>query len=262
MSWHPYERKSRLWTIYWDEQSTHNNNVSTVMQLFELTEPYCMTREEWGAVQLRLLVDLVPADFTINISQLWSRNGPTDAQLRFSHIHDNYKLPHLLSQDCYRNEQPRKREAFFWVMTQTKPNYDALENVLCHQAVDFENITWITRQPINPFPDQLFEFNKVALGWYNKEVSETELNQVVLEEAWGLFTTNMSHLCLRIPAYNLSQDDIWQVIERTATEYNLQIARSSNAEKPHRPALVKTLATAPAVMVVDGLSRLNRGFKK
>lgn len=258
MSWHPYERNSRLWTIYWGEQPTHN----TVMHLLEMTEPYCMTREEWSEVQLRLLVDLVPADFFINVSQLWSRNWPTDAQLRFSHIHDNYKLPHLLSQDCYRNEQPRKREGFFWVMTQTKPNYAALENVLCHQAVDFENITWITRQPIEPFPDQLFEFNKVALGWYNKEVSETELNQVILEEAWGLFTTNMSHLSLRVPDYSLTSEQIWQVIERTAVEYDLQISKIANAEKPQRPALIKTLAAAPVTMMADGLSKFNRGFKK
>ena len=262
MSYHPYRRNSRLWTIYWNEPAPAQTQATPEIALFELTEPYCLNRDEWREVQNWLLLNLTPPTCTLNISQLWGRNWPSDASFRFNRINDSHKLPNLLSSDCYQQTQPGKREGYYWVMAQTKPNREVLDDLLWYQGIDFENITWITKEPIAPFPTQLFEFNKVAMGWHNKDVSNAELNEVVKQECWGLSITTLGHLNLRVPTTSLSSSLVWQVIREAAANFDLEIESSGFDKRPRKPSLVRGLATAPANLVLDGLGKLNKGFKR
>lgn len=270
MSWHPYRRNSRLWTIYWDEHQaksvsatkSDNSALAAEMLLFELTEPYSLNRDEWRELQLWLFYNLTPANYTLNISQLWGRNWPRDASFRFNRINDTHKLPNLLTNDCYRNVQPGKREGFYWVMAETKPDREILNDLIWFQGVDFENITWITSKPIEPFPTQLFEFNKVALGYRSKEVTNAEFEEVIREECWASLVTDYGHIYLRIPTSSLNREQVWDFLNRAAVEFNLEIESTPFSQKPAKPSVIKGLADAPANLLMDGWQKLNRGFKR
>lgn len=245
MSWHPNEPNRRLWTIYWDERGeTEQSGPSDVLQ-FELTEPYALYRDEWRDLQIKVLTRLMPPDYFLNISQLWSRLWPKDNALLFSKLKDVHNVPLLLTGELDRVEQPGKRIPFYWVMTQLELDLKKLDDLVFFQNIDLENITWITETPIAPFPDQLFEYNKAAFAWNRNGLSTGDFDQIVRRECWGVSLTHLGHLYFLTTRQRRSPEEVFQVLQAEAEGYNLEVETTPYARRPHKPGFLKSLAALP-----------------
>ena len=264
MSWHPYDRKRRVWTIYWGERapvSTEPTDSSSSMVEFEMTEPYALHRDKWNNLQIDVIMRLVPPDYTLNISQLWTRLWPTDGALIFTKLHDVYKLPVVLSGQPDTAEQPGKRKDFFWVMAQTRPDPDRLNDIIHYQGVDLENMTWITEQPIEPWPSQLFEYNRAAFAWNRKLLKGSDFDKIVRRECWGILTTHLGSLDFMTTRERRQPDEIRVILQEEAAKYDLELEIIAFDQRPRKPSLVKSLASLPGNLVHDtwtGLKSRNR----
>ena len=153
-------------------------------------------------------------------------------------------------------------KAFIGYCLKSKPRREYLDDLIWYQSIDFENVTWITKEPITPFPGQLFEFNKVALGWRNKDVTTTELDDVIREEAWALSITSFGHLNVFVPVSSLNNEQVWNILRGLAADFNLDIESTSYDKRPKKPSFMQGCLTAPFSLVVDGLQKFTKGFKK
>ncbi len=259
MSWHPYDPKRPEWAIYWGERqlsnSTQQNDASTIVE-FELTQPYSMYRDTWRDLQMAVLIRLVPAGYTINVSQLWSRLWPQDGPLRFSKFNDMYKLPILISSDLDEQTQPGKRKDFFWVMTQFEANKERLEDIVFFQGLDLENITWITKKPIEPWPTQLFEYNRAAFAWNTRMLKSSDFDLLVQRECWAFSATHLGSLDFMTMRDRLRPEAIMEILQEEASQYNLEVQIKTFAERPPRPNFFKSLKALPGHFMRDGWSGL------
>ncbi len=260
MSWHPYERNRRLWTVYWGERPPPNTsaeaNVGQNMLEFELTEPYSLNRDVWRDLQLDFLSGVTPPGYTLNISQLWTRLWPQDGAVRFSKLHDIYNVPILLSSAIDTEEQPGKRQDFFWTMAQLGLDRARLEDLVFFQNVDLENITWITPTPLQPWPGQVFEHNKVAFAWNHRLLKTADLDVVVRQESWGLSVTYLGHLDFLTIRERRTPEEIMTVLQEGAERYDLELEVIPFARRPRKPNILKSLGALPGNLVKDGWAGL------
>lgn len=251
MSWHPYERDRRLWTIYWAERPGEPGVLE-----FELTEPYCLDRDDWRDLQLDFLTRVSPPHYFLNISQLWSRLWPADGVLLFSKMTELHKWPLLLSAQVDRDEQPGKRKDFFWVMAQLQNDRTHLNDLVYFQNIDLENITWITEEPIEPWPTQLFEHNKAAWAWNRKVLKTSDLDKLVRRECWGMSVTHLGHLDFLTTTQRRSSDDVFNLLHELAGKYNMEIESTTFDQRPRKPGLAKALGALPGNVIHDGWEQL------
>lgn len=263
MAWHPYHKGQRIWTIYWDERHPANpaeygGNLAGEWDVleFELTEPDPLDRDEWRNLQIWLLQQLTPPGYTLNISHLWGRNWPVDAPLRFNRVKDIHKLPVILSADANRKTQPGKRQDYYWTITQTLPEDENLKDIIFFHSIDLEDITWITEQPLTPFPDQMYLHNDAALAWNNKQLTTPELDDLLRREAWGLTMTRFGHLHLFLVRGRISNEAIWDILRKGAAENNLEIQSASFDKRPRKPSFLQGCLTAPLGLIALWWERL------
>jgi hypothetical protein len=269
MSWHAYDRHRRNWTIYWEERPPANpalypGHAEGEMDLieFELTEPYALNREEWNALQLKILLRLTPPDHTLNISQLWTRVWPVDGALRFNKLTDIYHLPVVLSAAADHDEQPGKREDYYWVLTQLAPDPERLADIVAFQNVDLENITWITKEPVAPWPSQLFLYNEPVLAWQSKLLSREDFDELVRRECWALLVTHLGHVYLRTTRGRRSPEAIFEILREEAANFDLEIESTTFDKRPQKPGLLKSLGALPGNVIQDGWEQLKTRNKR
>jgi hypothetical protein len=243
MSWHPYERKRRLWSVYWGVRSPANADGFTPRDVveFEMTDPYCLDRDKWRDLQLSVLARLTPPGYYVNISHQWSKLWPSDGALRFSKFHDVFKLPIVISADMDKAAQPGKRQPFYWVLTQFPVELAKLDDIVFYQNIDMENITWITEQPLDPFPGQLFEYNKAAYAWNKRLLMSEEFDQIVRKACWGVTVTHLGHLDFQTTRERLEPQAIMDILQEEAAAYELEVEFSTFSERPRKPGILKTL---------------------
>lgn len=245
MTWHPYERHRRLWTVYWGVRSPANATSFSSKDVveFEMTDPYALTRDFWRNLQLDFITEITPPDFYLYINQLWSRLWPSDGALRFTKLNDIYKVPVLLSGKLDRDVQPGKREPFYWVMTQLQLDRPRLEDVVWFQNIDFENVTWLTPEPIEPWPSQIFELNAAAYAKISHLLPAEDFDQVVRKECWGVLITHMGHLDFQTTRAHLEPEQIMEKIQKLAESYSLEVEFIPFSERPRKPNLLKSLTS-------------------
>ncbi|HEX2914227.1 MAG TPA: hypothetical protein VH186_25735 [Chloroflexia bacterium] len=257
MSWHPYDRKRKLWNVYYTERSNSDpQHAENKVLEFQLTEPYSLSRDDLRDLHIRFLQRITPPEYTLNISQLWTRLWPPDGALRFSKIYDIYKWPVLLSAQMDAQEQPGKREDYFWLLTQISEDFSQLDEVVFLQNIDFENVTWITQRPIEPWPDQLLEYNKAAFAWNRRYLANAEFDQIVARECWGVTVTHMSHLFFLTTAGRCSTAEIFAILQDLAAFYELDLEIAPYDQRPSKPGVLKTLVELPGTMLHDGWDQL------
>ncbi len=267
MSWHPYDRHRRVWTVYWGERAPVGSpsdsaaGADDVIE-FELTEPYALDRDDWRDLQLKFLLRVSPPDHTLNISQLWSRLRPQDGALRFNKFNDLYKVPVFLTAQADRDEQPGKRKDYFWVMAQFQPNMELLDEIIYFQNIDLENITWITSQPLTPWPSQLFLYNEAAMAWNGKLLQTVDMDKLVRQECWGLSITHLGHLDFMTTRERCSPDEIFQILREEAAGFDLEIESTTFAKRPNKPNFIKSLGALPGNVVYDGWDQLKNRNKR
>ncbi len=273
MSWHPYNKKQRSWTIYWDERAPLNPEGAAsdgsaapapspddVLE-FELTDPIGLDRDDWRDLQIWLLEQLTPAGYTLNVSHLWGRNWPLDPPFRFGRLTDLHKMPTVLSGEGNRKTQPPKRQDYYWVLVQTVPDKEKLKDVIFFHSIDLEDITWITEQPLAPFPDQMFLHNETVLAWNGGQLTRTELDQIVRQETWGLTITRFGHMNIFVTRGRQSSEAIWEILRRGAAEYDMEIESTSFANRPPKPSFWRGCLVAPFGFLVLGWERLREKEK-
>ncbi|MEI6044481.1 MAG: hypothetical protein WCS37_08960 [Chloroflexota bacterium] len=263
MSWHPYSKGKRTWTIYWEERSPkapaeYNGNPAGAWDVleFELTDPDVLDRDDWRSLQIWLLQQLTPPGYTLNISHLWGRNWPNDAPFRFGRLNDMHHVPVILSGDGNNKTQPGKRQDYYWVLVQTPPEDEKMKDVIFFHSIDLEDITWITPKPLTPFPDQMFLHNDTALAWNNKQLTSFELDEIVRQETWGLSVTRYGHVNLFFVRDRISREAIWDILRRGAAEYNLEIESTSFDKRPPKPSFFSGCLAAPFGLVALWLERI------
>jgi len=252
MSWHPYDKKKRTWTIYWDVRSPKNSASYEgdpagdwdILE-FELTDPDVLDRDDWRSLQLWLLEHFTPPGYTLNISHLWGRNWPNDASFRFGRITDLHRVPLLLTGDGNRKTQPSKRQDYYWVLVQTPPDQEKLKDIIFFHSIDLEDITWITDKPLAPFPDQMFLHNDTVLAWNAKQLGTLELDEIVRRETWALTMSRFGHMHWLLVRNRLNNEAIWDILRQGAAEYNLEIESTSFDKRPAKPSILKGCLTAP-----------------
>jgi hypothetical protein len=248
MSWHPYNKEKRTWTIYWEQRPAASSSGDDMLE-FELTDPGSLDRDDWRDLQIWLLQQLTPPDYTLNISHLWGRNWPTDSPFRFNRIKDVHKIPVILSGNGERKTQPGKRQDYYWVLVQTPPDREALKDVVFFHSIDLEDITWITEKPLAPFPDQMFLHNDAVLAWNGKQLTTPELDEIVRRETWALTLTRFGHMSILVPNSRVSSEALWNLLRKGAADYNLEIESTTFDKRPPKPPFLTGLAKMPFGLV-------------
>ncbi len=263
MSWHPYKKGQRLWTIYWDVRPPSNPadyaddpEGAWDMLEFELTNPEELDRDDWRAMQLALLQQITPPGYTLNISHLWGRNWPMDASLRFSRVKDVHHVPVVLSGEANRKTQPGKRQDYYWLLAQTSTEEEKLKDIIFFHSIDLEDITWITKEPLNPFPDQMFSHNDAGLAWNSKQLTPLEMDEIIRREGWGMTATRFGHMHLLLVQNRINREKIWEILRKLAAENNLEISSASFDKRPAKPSFLNGCLTAPFGLISLGWERL------
>ncbi len=256
MSWHPYDRHRRNWAIYWQAPTPEDQATGSDVIHYELTEPYALNRDEWNALQIKVLSGLTPPGHTLNISQLWSRMVPVDGTLRFAKLTDMHNMPVVLSAAADREEQPGKREDYFWIMTQLEPEQKLQSEIVVFQNIDLENITWITAQPIGPWPSQIYLYNEAAVAWNAEKLSSADFDRLVQRECWGMSVTHLSHLYFLTTRERCAPEAVFQILQEAAAEFELEVETTPFDQRPRKPGLLKALGSLPGNLVTDGWDSL------